>query len=171
MPLNADDPLLPMPDAEPWLPFDGVEFDIRQLADQVGDFYSFNSLVWPARDAAGQLARPPDEHVLDHLVHSYLLLPEDEIRDRIPADTVFMMSTLPRCDMCGGVARYDGAIATLGGIRGYMCAGCFAVGGSGQLGTSEATYLMAADEVPEVVRDVCDELCRRAARPSIWADE
>jgi hypothetical protein len=170
MPLSADDPLLPMPNLEPWIS-DEVELDIRRVAGQVADFYSFHSLVWPARDAAGQLIPPPDEHLFDHLVHSYLLLPEDEIRDRIPADTVCVMSTLPRCDVCGGVGRYDGVIATSGGVNGYMCTGCFAVGGSGQLGTSEATYLMAADEVPEVVRDICDEICRRTARPSIWAED
>jgi Putative zinc-finger len=41
--------------------------------------------------------------------------------------------------------------------------------GGGLLGASGDCYRMLRGEVPDEVRAICDELCRREAKPSIWA--
>jgi hypothetical protein len=79
---------------------------------------------------------------------------------------VFVASELPDCDFCaadGG--RYD---AKIDGVSGLACSLCYDAEGSGSLGASGDGYLMLAMEVPEGVREICDELRRRQGKSGIW---
>ena len=117
MPLDPDDPLVPMPDPAPWFDPAAHGGDLNLAAEQVADYFSFNSVIWPAKDADGNLVLPPPEHVLDHLVHSYALLPEDQTLGRDPVNTVVVTSRQYGCDWCPEVARYDGYFERPGANR------------------------------------------------------
>ena len=173
MPLDPDDPLIPMVSPEEWIDPAAAGGDLNVVASQIADYYSLNSFVWPARDSHGNLVPPPADQVLDHLVHSRALLAEGDLLDRPPVDTVFVLSTLPSCDLCKAEdARYETHIEISGTRAGCsMGPSCYTTRGPGQLGTGHGSYLMLWAEVPPEVRQVCDELCSRVGRPSLWADE
>ncbi len=122
----------------------------------------------PRRWAAsheGMLRRPPDEHVLDHLVRvevltrsdDFLFLPEYLERYSGPG-TVAVIESLPPCDICNRrerrprSARYDGALVAMDTQPwGFMCPLCFLEQGPPQLGTGIGQYLIERAEVSTAI--------------------
>lgn len=169
--VDASDPLIPPPDAG-WLAVPAIaphQDPERALAEAVFDYFNFNALAWPARDASGALVPPPDEHVLDRLARAEELVSEEQTQVRPEAGTVTVMSTLHTCDLCFLPARYDAKL-TVDEMKvfGFACPDCYGRHGSGTLGASGDTYMMTWDEVSPEVRAVCDELTASLGRPSLW---
>ncbi len=169
--MNANDPLLPAPDAEPWMisPRPG-EDPIRASAAGVVDYFFAHQLRWPARNAEGELMPPPPEHVLDCLARAFDLVSEDDIQTHPEAGTVAVVSRLHPCGLCGAAARYDGYVQQgASRLACFMCPRCFDARSSGVLGVGENVYLLQMEEVPAEVRAICDELTGRQGRPSLWS--
>jgi len=170
--MNADDPLLPAPDPSGWMATppageDAVEHSVTAAMD----YMNFHAIAWPARDSAGRLVAPPDEHVLDQLARTEGLVAEEESLIRPAAGTVAVVAELPICDICDQErARYDG-IASVGNksATAFSCPACYDRYGSGTLGATGDCYLMTLPEVSPAVRAVCDELTKRHGRASLWA--
>lgn len=171
--MNPNDPLLTAP-TEGWgvrRPEPG-EDPLRIGLESVVDYLDMTAMSWPARDAEGRLVPPPDEHVLDHLSRSHALVDDDESNSR-PAGpyTVECVSGLPECELCRGAdARYYGHFVNQeAGPGRRLCAACYVDRCSGRLGSATGDlYLMTYDEVPQAVRDICDAITTRQARPSLW---
>jgi hypothetical protein len=169
--MDASDPLIPPPD-DVWLAVPAVgpdEDPERAMAEAVSDYFNFNAIAWPARDASGAFVAPPDEHVLDRLARAEELVSEEQSQVRPEAGTVTVMSTLPPCNLCGLPARYDAKL-TVDETEafGFACPDCYGRHGSGTLGATGAVYMMMWDEVSPEVRAVCDELTASLGRPSLW---
>jgi len=168
--VDATDPLIPPPSEHGWFRSPGSGDDpLEAVAEAISDYVNFNALVWPARDASGQLKPPPVEHVLDRLARSEDLVPEEQALTRPAAGTVAVIGRLPDCDLCGHPARYDGQL-TVNGTKAaaFACPTCYDEYGSGALGATGDVYLMTWTEVPSEVRRVCDELTAQLGRPSLW---
>jgi hypothetical protein len=171
MPMTADDPLLPSPDSSAWInPLDNTGDGLEGATSEVIDYFEASTIVFPARDRQGQLAPPPDEHVLDYLARSHSLVDEIEALARPSAGTVCVLDTLPLCDLCHREeARYDTYVVRDGHRTGcFLGPNCFADRGENRLGTGQAVYMMTYAEVSPEVRRVCDVLCRRYGQPSLW---
>jgi len=115
---------------------------------------------WDASEE-GVLRRPPDEHVLDHLVRvevltrsdEFLFMPEYLERYSGPG-TIAVVASLPTCDICSRrerwarPARYDGALVAMDSQPwAFMCPLCFLEQGPMQLGTGIGQYLIERVEV------------------------
>ncbi len=172
MPMTADDPLLPQPDPSVWIsPLHSTDEEaLDAVTSEIIDYFEASTIVFPARDGKGQLAPPPDEHVLDHLARSHNLVDETEALVRPAAGTVCVLDALPLCDLCHlEEARYDAYVVQDGRRTGcFLGPNCFAERGENRLGTGQAVYVMTYAEVSPDVRKVCDVLCRRRGRPSLW---
>lgn len=171
--MNADDPLIPAPSTDGWFPPAGNGEDAleRGYANAL-DYFSFNAIAWPAKNAAGDLVAPPDEHVLDYLARAHDLVDEETAAVRPSASTVAVVSTLHFCNLCDDPdvrARYDARLTVKDvTATGFACERCYDACGGGILGASGDTYLLTLHEVSQAVRDVCNELTTRLDRPSLW---
>lgn len=172
MALSADDPLLPSPDATGWVtpPVDGSDTAWSAAAISIVDYFEAYSLVWPAFDDRGIPVIPPDEHLLDKLAREYDLVLEDEASARPSADTVAVLYGEPEtCGLCRrATARYDAYVGEEVPVAGFYCTACFKEHGDGLLGAGRGTYLIRVNEVSPAVRAVCDEICNRQGRESIF---
>jgi len=119
---------------------------------------------WDASEG-GVLRRPPEDHVLDHLVRvevlagddRFLFMPEYLSRYSGPG-TVAVIEELPPCDVCkrrereSRPARYDAALIAMDTRPwAYMCPLCFVEQGPPQLGTGIGQYLVERAEVTAAV--------------------
>lgn len=168
--VNLPDPLLPLPD-EPLDSLEGVtpEERMKALIVSVSDHLDLHAMAWPARNAEGNLAPPPGEHVFHELAHIHDLVDEERLLSSPKLGDVYVISELPACDLCGGNARYDAVIevnADRGGA--YLCDDHYSEHGSGTLGASGDTYLMLATEVPKWVQDGCNQLLAAQGRDPLF---
>lgn len=120
-------------------------------------------------DSVGNPITPPDSHVLDHLARAWDLVDVEVASDRPAAGTVVCPVEELECEVCGRQARYDSPVVTRGRqVRVELCLECMKQHGDPILGGSSSVYFMYFDEVSPAVRAVCDELCAREGRTSIW---
>lgn len=162
--MSIPDPLLRLPDEQITVPPDLEGEDLlNAVFAATVDHINLHAMAWPAKDASGQLAPPPPEHVLHELAHQYELAEEEDLLVNPRLGTVGVVSELPECDVCGIPARYDATIRIgdrTGGAN--LCSEDYLHRGSASLGASGDAYLMLWSEVPEPVQVTCNEI--RAAQ-------
>ncbi|PTR29103.1 hypothetical protein C8K36_103475 [Rhodococcus sp. OK519] len=167
--MTTPDPFLRMPNASLNLPSDLTGDERLHAAfEAVYDYMNLHAMAWPARNASGNLVPPPPEHVLHELAHSYELADEVDLMVNPRLGTVAFLSSLPKCDFCGVTARYDAQIQ-IGDRSGgaYLCDDHYREFGSGALGATGDTYLMLISEVPDEVREICNQICADRGRDPI----
>lgn len=126
-------------------------------------------MAWPARDLKGKLVAPPAEHVLHELAHINELVDEESLMSSPKLGDVYVTEELPQCDFCSKDARYDAQVTVNGTEAGaYVCGDHYSELGSGTLGASADTYLMLNEEVPEWVRDACNQLLAAQGREPLF---
>jgi hypothetical protein len=120
---------------------------------RVGDVRLLSQIVWPA-SMDGVLVRPPDIHLVDWIVRTYLLQDPPAsvggaIALRPEAHTMVAIESLPCCDYCQRPsARYDSALKG-GGRWATMCSDCYTRWGGDWLGMGRGQYLTIWDEMAE----------------------
>lgn len=120
-------------------------------------------MAWPAKDEHGRLVPPPDQHVLHELAHSYELADEEDLLVNPRLGTVAVVPKLYPCDVCGRPARYDAHLTVGGSSSGaWLCPPHYLERGSGTLGAGADCYVMLSSEVPEPVKESCNQI--RAAQ-------
>lgn len=167
--VELPDPLLPLPDATIELPEHLTGEDRLNAAFAAAlDHVNLHAMAWPASDVHGNLAPPPDEHVLHDLAHAYELVDEERLLVNPRLGDVAVVSELPECDFCGRDARYD-AVIEINDRRGgaNLCGDHYRKYGSGTLGASGDAYLMHHSEVPAWVQDRCNQLLAAQGREPI----
>jgi hypothetical protein len=173
--MNGDSLLLPCPDPDQWIDVARAATaadPVQAIAEQVADYFSFNSLVMCPIDAVtGELRPPPVSHVLDMLARRYDLETEEQQVAIPSAGTVAVVSRLPTCDPCsdGSPARFDAELRE-GRIMANMCSPCFVAHSTRQLGVGHGQYLMLYREVPIEIRDRVDQRLAELGRQAIdWS--
>lgn len=112
---------------------------------------------WPAK-INGRLRRPPDDHLLDHLVRSCILGDVAFGGEPIEASlsvmyhptvsTIVSVSTLPPCDVCGAETRYDAKMITdPRECWACLCPECYEAHCDGYLGYYHGRYVVTFDEL------------------------
>ncbi|KQP66917.1 hypothetical protein ASF47_04210 [Nocardioides sp. Leaf285] len=120
-------------------------------------------------DSVGNPIPPPDSHVLDHLARAWDLTDVEGAGDRPAAGTVVCPIEELECELCGARARYESPLVIRGQrVRVELCLECMRERGDPVLGGSGSVYFMYFDEVSAAVRAVCDGICTRKGRASIW---
>lgn len=118
---------------------------------RVGDVRVLSQIVWPAF-VDGVLVRPPEVHLVDWILRTYLLQdPPSSVAGTIAlrpeAHTIVAVDGLPRCNYCNcESARYDASLKGNGGWA-MMCSACYCERGSGWLGMGRGQYQTAWDEL------------------------
>jgi hypothetical protein len=107
------------------------------------------------------------EHIMDYLCRDFALLPEALISATRPLEVCSVRETLPDCDVCDGLARYD-IWATPFQAPGLLCEACAEPFDGVELGAGSATYLLTLEEMPWQIRDICDDVTRALGRRSLW---
>ncbi len=167
--LSAEDPLLELPSAEAQLAATGQQpRSMQEYGVLLKEYEAAGRVRIDAFDLAGRPQRPPDAHVLDALCRSEDLVSLDAAVARRSAETVAFVPSFYRCGSCAGVARYD--VTLRGGGSAPLCAFCLKRFGYRELGSEAAAYLMTIAELPDLVRRVYEELCRRLGRMPISDD-
>lgn len=170
--LNAEDPLVPIPvRAEDYVHQALLEDRQANVVDLLNKFHTEFVVQMPGFDSVGNPITPPDSHVLDHLARAWGLTNEEDASGRPAAGTVVCPVEELECELCGRRARYDSPVVTHGQhVRVELCPECMQEHGDPILGGSNSVYFMYFDEVAPAVRAVCDELCAREGRTSMWKD-
>jgi hypothetical protein len=168
--LNAEDPLVPIPvRAEAYVHQALMEDPDANVVDVISRFHTEFAVRMPGFDSVGNPITPPDSHVLDHLARAWDLANDEDASARPAAGTVMCPVEELECELCGRQARYDSPIVSRGQrVRVELCLECMQEHGDPILGGSGSVYFMYFDEVSPAVRAVCDELCAREGRTSIW---
>ena len=71
------------------------------------DHVNLHAMASPTADPDGNLAPPPDAHVLHELAHANDLADEEDLLVNPRLGTVGVVTELPECDLCYVPARYD----------------------------------------------------------------
>lgn len=129
------------------------------------------SVTWDATAGATLFTPPPLRHLLDERVRAFDLVDEDTMMDTSHPFTCTVVFERPECDWCDNTARIDGW-AQQGGHRvaGNLCLECFTVRSGPLLGGGLGAYLFLPDDVPDLVRRVCNLLCSEQGRPSVYPE-
>ena len=168
--LNADDPLVPVPvRAEDYVHQALMEHPGADVVELISRFHTEFAVRMAGFDSVGNPIPPPDSHVLDHLARAWDLTDDEGAGDRPAAGTVVCPIEELECELCGARARYESPLMVRGErVRVELCLECMREHGDPVLGGSGSVYFMYFDEVSAAVRAVCDEICTRKGRASIW---
>ncbi len=168
----ADEPLVA---ASPDMEFDAALLgraasspaEFQQL---LGEYLQEKSVLWRTSDGEEVLAPPPLRHLLDQRVRDFDLEGDLDTVLRPPLHTCGVVQELPECDWCVADARVDGWGTDDDGerIAGFLCVDCFQLRSGRELGVARGGYMFTTAGVPQLVRDVCNELCRRQGRPPVY---
>lgn len=170
--LNADDPLVPVPvRVEDYVNLALMEHPGADVVELISRFHTEFAVRMAGFDSVGNPIPPPDSHVLDHLARAWDLTDDEGAGDRPAAGTVVCPIEELECELCGARARYESPLVVRGQrLRIEVCLECMREHGDPVLGGSGSVYFMDFDEVSAAVRAVCDEICTRKGRASIWGD-